>query len=333
MRETVETAPAEQDRGVAAKPSAKVAKPKLFDNLRKLELMAFGVPAEWVDEVRAVDEDTLFDVLEKLPQEAQEQLLRLAVGEKAEPVKPAESEADPFAHPDAQRRFRIISNADELRLALDYPWEKWTVFLHPSQEALVRRTFSGPARVSGSAGTGKTIVALHRAVHLARTNPEDEILLTTFSRALANALHSKLKILVSAEPSLAPRITVKAIADVGVDLYTQRYGKPAIASAGLIDDLIGEAASKVPSQSLATRVLRGEWHEVVDAWQIRSWETYRDVPRLGRKTRLGIKQRERLWEVFSLVALKAGSTAVAFYFGRFRKADRRSRCIESRAYV
>jgi superfamily I DNA/RNA helicase len=304
LRETVETAPAERDKGIAAKPSAKVAKPKLFDNLRKLELMAFGVPAEWVDEVRTVDEDTLFDVLEKLPQEAQEQLLRLAVGEKAEPVKPAEPEADPFTHPDAQRRFRIISNADELRLALDYPWEKWTVFLHPSQEALVRRTFSGPARVSGSAGTGKTIVALHRAVHLARTNPEDEILLTTFSRALANALHSKLKILVSAEPSLAPRITVKAIADVGVDLYTQRYGKPGIASAGLIDDLIGEAASKVPSQSFATRVLRGEWHEVVDAWQIRSWEAYRDVPRLGRKTRLGIKQRELLWEVFSRVRSK-----------------------------
>ena len=72
--------------------------------------------------------------------------------------------------------------------ALDYPWEKWTVFLHPAQRQLVERDYSGPARVSGSAGTGKTIVALHRAVYLAGANPEARVLLTTFSDTLANAL-------------------------------------------------------------------------------------------------------------------------------------------------
>ena len=64
-----------------------------------------------------------------------------------------------------------MSNVEELERALDYPWEKWTVFLHPAQRQLVERDYSGPARVSGSAGTGKTIVALHRAVFLARTQP------------------------------------------------------------------------------------------------------------------------------------------------------------------
>ena len=70
----------------------------------------------------------------------------------------------PFDHPDAQRRFRVMTNVEELERALDFPWEKWTVFLHPEQRQWVERDYAGPARVSGSAGTGKTIVALHRAV-------------------------------------------------------------------------------------------------------------------------------------------------------------------------
>ena len=65
-----------------------------------------------------------------------------------------------------------MADVEALERALDYPWEKWTVFLHPAQRQLVEREYSGPARVSGSAGTGKTIVALHRAVHLARAHPD-----------------------------------------------------------------------------------------------------------------------------------------------------------------
>ena len=61
-----------------------------------------------------------------------------------------------------------MNNMDELAAALEYPWEKWTVFLHPAQQGLVERNFNGPARVSGSAGTGKTVVALHRAAHLVK---------------------------------------------------------------------------------------------------------------------------------------------------------------------
>src|SRR5439155_12614266 len=97
-------------------------------------------------------------------------------------------EADPFAHPDALRRFRVLTNIEELERALDYPWEKWSVFLHPAQRRLVERDYTGPARISGSAGTGKTIGALHRAVALARRNPQARVLLTTFSKALANSL-------------------------------------------------------------------------------------------------------------------------------------------------
>ena len=98
------------------------------------------------------------------------------------------------------RRFRVMNDIEALERALDSPWEKWTIFLHPAQRHLVEKDYNGPARVSGSAGTGKTIVALHRAVFLARKNPDARVLLTTFSDPLANALRSKLKILVSNEP-------------------------------------------------------------------------------------------------------------------------------------
>jgi len=173
----------------------------LFDNLRKVELMAFGVPDDWVDDVRKATEDTLFDIIDHLPQEAQEALLKLAVGEPLEPPEPIPTETDPFQHPDAQRRFRVLTNLEELQQALDYSWEKWAVFLHPAQDELVKRNFLGPARASGSAGTGETIVALHRAVYLARSNPDARILLTTFSKPLENALKTKLGNLTAAEPA------------------------------------------------------------------------------------------------------------------------------------
>jgi mRNA-degrading endonuclease RelE of RelBE toxin-antitoxin system len=302
VRERVEEVEIFKPKEVVEEP-APAAKPatRLFDNLRKFELMAFGVPEEWVNDVRAATEDTLFDIIEHLPQEAQEALLKLAVGEKPLPPQPAPVEADPFAHPDAQRRFRVLTNAEELKQALDYPWDKWAVFLHPAQAELVEKSFSGPTRVSGSAGTGKTIVALHRAVHLARANPGSTVLLTTFSRALANSLRVKLASLVGSEPSIAARIIVKAISAVGYDLYSERFGQPQIAAPAMIRSLISKAASEVESHRFSAHFLVGEWEDVVDAWQLRSWDEYRDVSRLGRKTRIGGKQRESLWTIFERV--------------------------------
>jgi mRNA-degrading endonuclease RelE of RelBE toxin-antitoxin system len=286
-------------------PKAAV-KPKLFDNLRKFELMSFGVPEEWVDDVRRADEDSLFDIIKHLPQEAQEALLKLAVGEQPEVPKPAPVDADPFAHPDAQRRFRVLTNAEELQRALDYPWEKWAVFLHPAQQALVERDFAGPARVSGSAGTGKTIVALHRAVHLAKTNTAAKVLLTTFSTALANSLKGKLVQLVSNDPAVAARMTVKSVRSLGMELYSEVHGKPVIAPDPTIRALLTDVAAK-DGVKFSPAFLWSEWVDVVDAWQVTSQEEYAQVARLGRKTRLGEKQREVLWRVFAQV--RAGLAA------------------------
>jgi mRNA-degrading endonuclease RelE of RelBE toxin-antitoxin system len=141
------------------------AKPVLFAGRTDEELLSYGVPKEWLDDVRQVDEDSLLVLAERLPGEAAEALLELATGGKPRTTQPATAVTNPFDHPDAQRRFRVMTNVEELALALDFPWEKWTVFLHPEQRQWVKRDYTGPARISGSAGTGKTIVALHRAAH------------------------------------------------------------------------------------------------------------------------------------------------------------------------
>lgn len=294
----------------------------LFDNLRKLELMSFGVPAEWVEDVRRATEDSIFDVLPHLPQEAQEILLRLAVGERVEQSKPQPA-ADPFAHPDAQRRFLMLSSLEELQRALDFPWDKWAVFLHPDQKALVAKAYSGPVRVSGSAGTGKTIVALHRAVHLARSNPDARVLLTTFSPALANALRKKLAILVEGDAAAAERIDVKALNTAGYDLYREKFGQPEIASANLVRALLSRAAKEVDGQKFSENQLYGEWNDVVDAWGLTNWESYRDVTRLGRRTRLSAKQREVLWAIFEKVRKGMAERKVVTWsdlFGRLTEA-------------
>lgn len=91
--------------------------------------------------------------------------------------------------------------------------------LHPAQRELVEKDYSGPVRVSGSAGTGKTIVALHRAVYLARSNADARILLTTFSDTLANALQAKLLRLIGNEPRLGEQIEVHSMNSIGRRLY------------------------------------------------------------------------------------------------------------------
>jgi hypothetical protein len=265
------------------------------------------VPQEWLADVRNANEDTLLDLADHLPAEAAEALLNLATGVTPQIEKPVAAGADPFQHPDAQRRFRVMNNIEELERALDFPWDKWTVFLHPAQRQLVERSFSGPARVSGSAGTGKTIVALHRAVFLVRANPDARVLLTTFSDTLANALRSKLRSLISNEPRLAERLEVHSMDAIGRRLYELNCGHPQIASRETIGELLAESAAQVEGNKFSSHFLRTEWEQVVDAWQLETWEGYRDVARLGRKTRLTEKRRQVLWSIFERV--RSGLTA------------------------
>ena len=276
-----------------------VDKQPVFAGVEDSTLLSYGVPEDWLDDVRSADEDSLLQIADHLPGEASEALLELATGGK--PVLPviAAEGGDPFEHPDAQRRFRVMTDADELARALEFPWDKWTVFLHPAQRQIAEREYNGPARGSGSAGTGKTIVALHRAVNLAKQNPEYRVLLTTFSDTLANALQKKLRCLVSNEPRLGERLEVAALDAVGERLYGSHFGSARIADRKEIKGLLVEHSAGIEELRFGQRFLLGEWEEVVDAWQVDSLEEYLNIKRLGRRTRLPEAQRKLLWQVFS----------------------------------
>lgn len=293
VRELVEEISAPWYVASPVRDGAALSRP--FSGFSDEELMSYGVPAEWIPDVKVATEETLLYLAEHLPYEAAEALLEIATG--GSPVK-VPAGGDPFDHPDARRRFRTLRGVEELERALEFPWDKWTIFLHPEQRELVEKRFSGPARVSGSAGTGKTIVALHRAVFLARNNPGARVLLTTFSEALAGALRIKLRRLVGNEPRLFEQIEVYPIEAVALRLYGSLCGDATIAEVSEIERLLREAAKSVEGHTFSDRFILAEWKEVVDAWQLTNWEEYRGFARMGRKTRISEGQRGTLWSVF-----------------------------------
>lgn len=293
--------------------------PPLFADRDEEELLGYGVPPEWVDDVRRANEAELLALADHLPEEAAEALFELATGGTPAPAVAAPIEVDPFEHPDAQRRFRVVQDVEELERALDSPWERWMVFLHPAQREIVERDFGGPARVSGSAGTGKTIVAVHRAVFLARSNPDARVLLTTYSDTLAASLRHRLDLLIGNEPRVGERIEVHSIEAVGRRLYRAQAGEPKLASREMIEGFLSEASEAAESHRFKLNFLVTEWEQVVDAWQLGTWEDYRDVRRLGRKTGLPEAQRAILWGIFEQVQERLAREDLLTEFGMFTK--------------
>ncbi|MEK6746137.1 MAG: 3'-5' exonuclease [Pseudomonadota bacterium] len=272
----------------------------LFINLTKDDLLDVGVPEDWIDDVQQSTEDKFFELTNHIPAEAAEALLNYATTGKLLKPEAVQLNASPFEHPDAQRRFRVLDNKEELERALEYPWDKWAIFLHPTQRNVVEQKFSGPARVSGTAGTGKTVVALHRTANILKNNHDARILLTTFSSPLANALKHKLKLLTGIDSEDGSKVSIRSFEGVAQDLFTLAYGHtPRAASKDQVKGVLESAKKELGDTEFTIRFLVSEWQSVIDAWQIESLEAYRDVPRLGRKNRLGSMQRERVWPIFT----------------------------------
>jgi AAA domain/UvrD-like helicase C-terminal domain len=278
------------------------APPALFSSLDDDALLSIGVPADWLADVRAASEDGFFALTAHLPAEASEALLEYAATGRLVTPAPVPAVADPFAHPDALRRIRLIADQEELEQALAFPWEKWGVFLHPSQRALVERSFAGPARAAGSAGTGKTIVAIHRAVRLARENPNARVLLASFSEPLAAELAKKVLVLAPETGGIVPRITTASFQVIAEQMFQLEHGvRPRIASDAMLRERLRAAASPAGLKGFSERFLLSEWTNVIDAWCLTSLDAYSTVQRMGRKSRLGPNQRARLWPVFQAV--------------------------------
>jgi hypothetical protein len=276
-------------------PRGPSAPPPPFAALTDDQLLSIGAPADWLADIRSATEDGFLELAPHLPSEASEALLQYATTGFLRKLEAAP--ADPYAHPDALRRFRTLDNVVELAQALDAPWDKWAIFLHPSQREVVERDFSGPARVAGTAGTGKTIVAVHRAVRLAKAS-DARVLLATFSDPLASSLERKMRLLGGADRGVVSRIRVGSLPAIASELFELAFGRrPMMAKQDQIWRALEKATEGIARVNM--NFLRSEWTHVVDAWQVSDLEAYLGVPRLGRKNRLGSKQRERLWPIFA----------------------------------
>ncbi len=295
------------------RPPTQDDEPKLFESIRDRELLRLGVPESMVAAVREVIEADELDGLEDaLPPEAYEALFFLAEGESLEDVERAMAAApEPTVDPEdfdaalerdaTRRRFAVVQEDEELEAMLDAPLEKWRVFLHPAQRQLVYRSWNGPIRVLGGAGTGKTVVAMHRAAYLAEqvfTHDDDRILLTTFTRNLAIDIGENLRKLCA--PSALERIEVVHL-DRWVARLLQRAGyESEIAYWGHGSKLqpLWEKAVALDRTEHTAAFLREEWERVIQAHGCQSWDDYRRARRTGRGTRLNRRQRREIWPVF-----------------------------------
>lgn len=265
-------------------------------------LLRLGVPTEWVDWLLLASSDAILEQLESLPEAVQLRLMELLTGGTVEPPPPLPPDTEPMEHPDAARDFARIESPRTLEQALDAPWEEWLVFLHPSQRELVERDYNGPVRVFGSAGTGKSVVALHRAAHLARQDPDAQLLLTTFTNALTGDLLRRLRYLLGEDAPELERIKVTNIHKLAIHLYGKHLSKSfRSASSELVNELIADGLRLHPTRDFSAEYLRSEWDAVIEPYNVTTRAEYFDAPRKGRGRGLGKRQKAALWKVFEEV--------------------------------
>lgn len=294
-----------------------VAPVGLLDHVRDRELLRLGVPEEALGHVRRLRSPADVEAARAvLPPEAWEAVLWLSEGESLEEVEQAmavhavpDVDTQDFGaaleRPASRRRFVIVDDDELLEAMLDAPLEKWRVFLHPSQRALVERSWNGPVRVLGGAGTGKTVVAMHRATYLAEhvhAGPADRLLFTTFTRNLAADIRANLAKLCT--PDTLRRIEVVNLDNWVGDLlrragypYEIAYWDPS--RGGILKELWESTLDLAPgAEGFPDSFFREEWTNVVQAAGCASEEDYVLASRAGRGTRISRRQRKAVWPVF-----------------------------------
>ena len=260
-------------------------------------LLSLGVPEAWLPVIRKIRSDEeVSEVAEKLPIDVGLRLLDLADGLLPTPPSPIAPEDPAMDAPDTRDRFLLLDDIDGLEAALAAPMDRWLAFLHPDQSDLVSAIFSGPAKVSGSAGTGKTVVAMHRAKHLAKQG--EKVLFTTYVTALCENIESNINRLCN--PSLRSLITIKTVKKTALDLVKMVEPRARPADDKLVFGLLESKRLRYGHQ-YAARFVRTEWEQVVRQQGIETWAEYRRARRTGRGTGLKVTARKELWRVFGEV--------------------------------
>ncbi|MEU0560207.1 UvrD-helicase domain-containing protein [Dactylosporangium sp. NPDC006015] len=303
------------ERTLPAEPAAA----GLFEQASNADLERFGLSPDLIPLLRRINSDRQLDSLCGLLPQVQGTVLsglasgmsvadvwdelseQILAGHEPGEVDTRNLEAAARRMPD---RITFVSGPVELAAILEHPFDLWRTFLHPTQrDVAYREEYSGPALVAGSAGTGKTVTGLHRAVFLAGRLPDDgsKVLLTTFTRALAEALARQLHRLAG-DPAVRARIDVVSIDKLAHEIVS-RHRKVTVADETVLGPLWDEAAAAGPTYHnragrmtrFSAAFLRREWEQVVLAQQLTSVEAYRDAVRAGRGEGLRAGQRDEVW--------------------------------------
>lgn len=306
---------AETPQSLLVNVPAKVVSERPLFALDEETYLRLGVPESSIPVIQAVKTEEQLEALEKrLPVEAFEALYLLAAGTPLSDilaeyaVKPQASVdvldiAAALQHPGSQRRFHVVEDEMELIQMLEAPLERWRVFLHPSQRQLVERNWNGPVRVLGGAGTGKTVVAMHRARWLASNvlRPSEKLLFTTFTHNLATDIGANLRKICT--PDQMAKIEVRPLNEwVSQFVRLQGYASKIVYPGGM--DGVYESCWQVALQlkpsdiELPASFYREEWDRIILPQRIVDRMGYLKASRAGRGVALNRKQRGDIWPVF-----------------------------------
>lgn len=314
---------------VEAEVTEALSKPKLFAEVSDKRLRALGVPEEELPAVRRIitfealeaSEDRFdplsFQILYALAAGYSDEEVYAMTGVDVEPAPAAES-------PQAELRFESLIETDESRQTIFIPeneaelrrvfeegLEGWRIFLHPVQRKYAYRDYNGPAMVRGGAGTGKTVVAMHRAKYLAaqieadRSREGQRVLFTTFTTSLAQDIEANLRTLcpehLDARP---PRIEV-----INLDRWVSQFLKRKnferqVAYFGEARDRLDDIWREVLDDhtlpdGLSEDFVKAEWSQIVQAKGLTEKRAYLKASRAGRGTPLDRRKRAVLWDVFA----------------------------------
>jgi superfamily I DNA/RNA helicase/mRNA-degrading endonuclease RelE of RelBE toxin-antitoxin system len=282
----------------------------IFDKFDDETLISLGIPSQILPTIRTIrSEEGLDRKAQAIPLEASNALYALAAGipiseMKAEATNINEVDTTDFAaaldSPDTKQRFIEIDSAVEMEKILAASLDKWRVFLHPSQRRLVEMEAHGPVRVTGGAGTGKTVVAMHRAKWLANhvCKDQEQILFTTFTTNLAADIKANLKQICSVDE-------LERIEVINLDAWVHRFlskrdYKYRVDFKGNESGTHWEHACEIiPSGvNIDANFLRGEWDYIIQAQGIENVSDYIKASRIGRPQKLERADRKKIWPVF-----------------------------------
>jgi superfamily I DNA/RNA helicase/mRNA-degrading endonuclease RelE of RelBE toxin-antitoxin system len=278
----------------------------LFSNYTTEQLLALGIPSDVVSQVKSlITEEELLSLKDYLPEDAMSALQFLSQGDPYEDVletimdcrKPGSSYMESFLNTPEQ--VAVITSDHHLQEVLSSTFEKWRFFLHPSQIDIVKKDYSGSVRVLGGAGTGKTVVALHRGCHLAKNymDEDETILVTTYTANLANILAEQMNYLVDGQ--VRKRIVIKNIDLLAREICEQKMGLQI--KKLVTDDQDHHVWEQVKSAYHLDKELvalaKKEYKYVIDAEGMQERDQYYQIVRTGMKQRLSRGMRTKIWSV------------------------------------